>query len=148
MAQAAFLSKSSFLSGAYFEVYLMGAGVVLAGNFVSVSGLDMEFEYEVYCEGGSSYPRYFFKNAKHQKLILEQGTMTYVDEAAILVNMVNTGISVPLAGTIMLKDSFGDTKRVWNVAGAHLVRYVGPRLDSNQPSVAVSRIELMYNGCS
>ena len=62
--------------------------------------------------------------------------------------MVNLGMSVPLAGTVMLRDSFGSVMRVWNIAGAHLVRYVGPRLDSNQPSLAVSRIELMYNGCS
>ncbi len=142
------MNSMAFLSGAYFEVDLLGAGVFLRGNFLSVSGLDMEFEYEVYCEGGSSYPRYFFKNAKPQRLILEQGTMTSVDSAAILVNMVNQGMSIPLAGIVMLKDSFGDVKRVWNVAGAHLVRYVGPHLDSNQPSLAVSRIELMYNGCS
>lgn len=138
----------SFLSGAYFEVYLVGPGAVLAGNFLSVSGLDMEFEYEVYCEGGSSYPRYFFKAAKPQTIVLEQGTMTTVDSASLLVNLVNIGMSIPLAGTIMLRDSYGEVKRVWNIAGAHLVRYVGPRLDSNQPSLAVSRIELIYNGCS
>ena len=51
----------SFISGAYFEVALFGAGVGLMGNFLSVTGLDMEFEYEVYCEGGSRYPRYFYK---------------------------------------------------------------------------------------
>jgi phage tail-like protein len=138
----------SFISGAYFEVYLAGPGALLMGNFLSVSGLDMEFEYEVYCEGGSSYPRFFYKQAKPQTLVLEQGTVTATmgDGASILANLVNLGGSIPLAGTIMLKDSFGDTKRVWNVVGAHLVRYVGPKLDSNQPNLAVSRIELMHNG--
>ncbi|MCC8157038.1 MAG: phage tail protein [Oscillospiraceae bacterium] len=138
----------SLLSGAYFDVYLFGNGISLGGNFLSVSGLDMEFDYEVYCEGGSSYPRYFFKNAKPQTLVLEQGTVTSVDSVAILINMVNLGISVPLAGTIMLRDSFGNVKRVWTVAGAHMVKYVGPSLNSNQPNLAVSRIELMHNGCS
>ncbi len=138
----------SFISGAYFEVYLAGPGALLMGNFLSVSGLDMEFEYEVYCEGGSSYPRFFYKQAKPQTLVLEQGTVTATmgDGASVLANLVNLGGSIPLAGTIMLKDSFGDTKRVWNVVGAHLVRYVGPKLDSNQPNLAVSRIELMHNG--
>ncbi|MGI6192778.1 MAG: phage tail protein [Christensenellales bacterium] len=138
----------SLLSGAYFDVYLAGVGALLMGNFVSVSGLDMEFEYETYCEGGSSYPRFFFKQAKPQMLVLEQGTVTSVDSVSLLVNMVNLGMSIPLAGTVILRDSFGAIMRVWNIAGAHLVRYVGPRLDSNQPSLAVSRIELMYNGCS
>lgn len=138
----------SFLTGAYFEVYLVGTGAVLAGNFLSVSGLGMEFEYDVYCEGGSSYPRYFFKAAKPQTLVLEQGTITLVDSASILLDLVNAGASIPLMGTIILKDSYGEAKRTWNIAGAHLVRYVGPTLNSNQPSLAVNRIELMYNGCS
>ena len=44
------------ISGAYFDVLLIGTGAVLAGGFSSVSGLDMEVDYEVYTEGGSSYP--------------------------------------------------------------------------------------------
>jgi phage tail-like protein len=136
------------LSGTYFDVYLVGVGALLMGNFVSVTGLDMEFEYETFCEGGSSYPRFFFKQAKPQMLVLEQGTVTSIDSVSLLVNMVNLGMSVPLAGTVILRNSFGEIKRLWNIAGAHLVRYVGPRLDSNEPSLAVSRIELMYNGCS
>lgn len=139
----------SFLSGSYFDVYLVSiTGVVIMGNFLSVTGLDMEFEYEVYAEGGSSYPRYFFKNPKPQTLVLEQGTVTsLLDPASVLTAEVNSGMSAPMEGTIILKDSFGETKRVWNVIGAHLVRYVGPKLDSNQPNLAVSRIELMHNGC-
>ena len=139
----------SFLSGGYFDVYLVSVtGVVIMGNFLSVTGLDMEFEYEVFAEGGSTYPRYFFKNTKPQTLVLEQGTVTAVlDAASVLTAEVNSGMSAPLAGTIILKDSFGETKHVWNIAGAHLVRYVGPKLDSNQPNLAVSRIELMHNGC-
>ena len=50
------------LSGSYFEVMLVGTGAVLAGGFASVSGLDMEVDYEVYTEGGSSYPRFYFNN--------------------------------------------------------------------------------------
>ncbi|MCD8145864.1 MAG: phage tail protein [Clostridiales bacterium] len=138
----------SLLSGAYFEVDLSGSGVSLGGSFLSVSGLDMEFEYEVYCEGGSSYPRYFFKNAKPQTLVLEQGTVTDADSVSELIYMVNLGISVPLEGTILLRDSFGNTMRVWHICDAHLVKYAGPSLNSNQPELAVSRIELMYNGSS
>ncbi len=135
------------ISGAYFDVLLIGTGVVLAGGFSSVSGLDMEVDYEVYTEGGSSYPRFFFKNVKPQQLVLEQGVVTTVDSVSILMAMVNQGMSVPLAGTIILKDSFGVPQRQWSVVGAHLQKYVGPQLNSNQASVAVSRIELIHNGC-
>ena len=134
------------LSGSYFDVMLVGAGAVLAGGFLSVSGLDMEMDYEVYNEGGSLYPRYFFKQAKPQVLVLEQGVVTSFDSVSTLMTMVNQGMSVPLAGTIMLKDSFGEIQRVWNVVGAHLRKVSGPQLNSNQPGLAVTRIELMHNG--
>lgn len=53
----------SYLSGAYFEVFLAGPGAVLTGRFTSVSGLGMELEYEVYNEGGLNYPRYFSRRS-------------------------------------------------------------------------------------
>ena len=135
------------ISGAYFDVLLIGPGAVLAGGFSSVSGLGMEVDYEVYAEGGSSYPRFFFKNVKPQLLVLEQGVVTTVDSVSLLMGMVNMGMSIPLAGAIILRDSFGTPQREWTVVGAHLQKYVGPQLNSNQASVAVSRIELIHNGC-
>lgn len=135
------------LSGSYFDVLLIGTGAVLAGGFASVSGLDMEADYEIYTEGGSNYPRYFFKNVKPQHLALEQGVVTTVDSVSLLMGMVNQGMSIPLAGTIILRDSFGTPQREWTIVGAHLQKYVGPQLNSNQASVAVSRIELIHNGC-
>ena len=136
-----------WISGAYFDVYLLGTGVVLAGGFSSVTGLDMEVDYQVYTEGGSNYPRYYFNNVKPQRLVLEQGIVTDVDMVSMLMGMVNQGMSIPLAGTIILRDSFGEAQREWSVVGAHLQKYVGPQLNSNQASVAVSRIELIHNGC-
>ena len=135
------------LSGAYFDVLLVGVGALLAGGFSSVSGLGMEADYEVYTEGGSNYPRFFFKNTKPQRLVLEQGVITTVDSVSLLMGMVNQGMSSPLAGGIVLMDSFGVPQREWTVVGAHLVKYEGPRLNSNQASVAVNRIELIHNGC-
>ena len=146
------MEKSPFISGAYFEVKLSGeddggGAIELNGRFTAVSGLDMEVEYEVYNEGGSNYPRFFFKNTKPQVLVLEQGVVTTVDSVSLLMAMVNQGMSIPLAGTIILRDSFGEAQREWSVVGAHLQKYVGPQLNSNQASVAVSRIELIHNGC-
>ena len=135
------------ISGAYFDVFLVGVGAVLSGGFLSVSGLDMEADYEVYTEGGSSYPRFFFKNVIPQHLVLEKGVITSVDSMSLLMGMVNQGMSIPLAGTIILRDSFGTPKREWTIVGAHLQKYVGPQLNSNQASQAVSRVELIYNGC-
>ena len=108
------------ISGSYFEVALVGVGAVLAGGFTSVSGLGMEADYEVYAEGGSSYPRFFFKNVKPQHLVLEQGVITTVDSVSMLMAMVNLGMSIPLAGTIILKDSFGTPQRTWTIVGAYL----------------------------
>lgn len=137
-----------YLSGAYFEVALVGTGVALAGKFTSVSGLGMEVEYEIFNEGGANYPRFFFKQTKSQVLVLEQGVVTSVDEISLLMDMCNLGMSIPLAGTVILKDSFGDPQRTWTIVGAYIQKYVGPTLNSNQAALAVNRIELIYNGCS
>ena len=137
-----------FASGAYFDVVLGGDPLGMSGRFTSVSGLGMQFEYETVQEGGSMYPRYFFKNAVPQTLVLEQGTVTSVDTFSLWVAMVNSGISVPLGGIITLNNHRGVPMRTWTIVGAHIVRYVGPSLDSNQVQLAVNRIELLYGGCT
>lgn len=138
---------AEYLSGAYFEVQLSGSGAELSGRFTAVSGLGMELEYDTYNEGGLNYPRFFFKEVKPQVLVLQQGVVTDADSVSALMGMCNMGMNVPLAGTVTLKDSFGASQRVWSISGAHLLKYLGPELDANQAAVAVSRIELLYNGC-
>ena len=137
----------ALLSGAFFDVALMGPGAVIMGSFTSVSGLTMEADFEVFQEGGSLYPRFFFNQVKPQVLVLEQGVVTSFDSVSLLMGMVNMGMSIPMSGTVMLKDRFGSIQRMWTIVGAHLQRYIGPDLNSNQPSLAVTRMELLYNGC-
>lgn len=137
-----------YVTGSYFDVLLGGNPFGMSGQFSRVSGLGMQFEYETYTEGGSSYPRFFFKNAVTQTLVLEQGTVTTLDTFSTLVDLVNLGMSVPLAGIIILRDYTGAPKRSWIIAGAHITKYEGPALDGNQSEIAVTRIELTYNGCS
>ena len=138
---------ADFVPTPYFEVVFGGIGPGMSGQFTSVSGLTMEYEYETYLEGGSNYPRQFFKNAVPQKLILEQGTVTTVDSFAEWMHMVNLGITAVLNGVVLLKDHTGAVKRQWTVMGAFLVKYVGPELNSLKSELAVSRIELLHNGC-
>ena len=142
------MAADPYLSGAFFEVTLEGSGARLDGRFTSVSGLGMELEYEIYNEGGLNYPRFFFKRTKPQVLVLEKGVVTSADSVAQLMDKCNSGVAVPLSGTVTLKDSFGKPQRSWNIVGAYLQKYVGPVLNSNQPALAVSRIELIHNGCS
>ena len=126
---------------------LAGPGAAIAGRFTAVSGLNMEVEYEVYNEGGLNYPRFFFKENKPQVLVLEQGVVTTVDSVSALMAMCAVGMSIPLAGEVILMDSYGTPQRNWTIVGAYLQKYIGPDLNSNQPALAVSRIELIYNGC-
>lgn len=136
-----------YLSGSYFEVALAGPGAAIAGRFTAVSGLNMEVEYEVFNEGGLNYPRFFLKENKPQVLVLEQGVVTTVDSVSALMAMCAVGMSIPLAGEVILMDSYGTPQRNWTIVGAYLQKYIGPDLNSNQPALAVSRIELIYNGC-
>ena len=107
----------------------------------------MEVEYEIFNEGGLNYPRFFSSRTKPQVLVLEQGTVTSVDSVSLLMNMCNTGMSIPLAGTVILKRQLRYAPSTRSIVGAYLQKYVGPSLDSNRAALAVSRIELIYNGC-
>ena len=80
-------------------------------------------------------------------LVLQQGVVTTVDAVSALMAMSAVGMSIPLAGTVILMDSYGVPQRNWTIVGAYLQKYIGPELNSNQPALAVSRIELISNGC-
>ena len=145
---------SEYLSGSYFDVSLSGAvgavasllGAGLSGRFLSVSGLNMEIEYETFREGGSNYTRFFMKETKPQVLVLEQGVLTDASKIVLLMQSGISGMSIPLTGIVTLKDTFGTSQRSWMIQDAYLQKYIGPELNSNQPTVAVQRIELLYNG--
>jgi phage tail-like protein len=137
----------AFAPSSFFEVYFSGAGIGMAGEFTSVSGLGMEFEYETYNEGGRNYPRSFFKGVVPQTLVLEQGTVTTVDAFSLWMTEINAGIMRPLDGIVLLKDHNGDIMREWTIIDAMLTKYIGPSLDSARAELAVNRIEFRYNGC-
>ena len=138
---------SKYVSGAYFEVNIGGISG-LSGKFTSVKGLGMALEYETYFEGGCMSPHFLVGNAIPQQLILEQGTVTEKDEFSKWIKEVNSGISLPTSGDITLKDAAGNEMRSWHINDAVLVSYTGPELDSNEPQLAVSRVVLMYGGCT
>lgn len=136
-----------FYPNSYFDVEFAGVIGLLSGRFTSVSGLGMEMDYEIYNEGGSNYPRFFLKEAKPQTLVMERGVITDIDSVSILMGLVNSGVCAPMGGIVTMKDNLGTPLRVWTVVGAHLKRYIGPDFNSNQPALAVSRLEFIYNGC-
>ncbi|MDR0858129.1 MAG: phage tail protein [Oscillospiraceae bacterium] len=135
-------------STSFFEAYFDGIGIGMSGEFTSISGLNIEFEWETYSEGGTNYPRRFFKGIVPQTLVLEQGTVTNIDEFSNWLVTINNGITKTLDGTIMLRNSYGDVLRQWTVVGALPTKYIGPTLNSlSQAQLAVTRIELLHNGC-
>jgi len=137
-----------YVSSSYFEVMFAAPPIVgLSGRFTNVSGLGMEFEYDTYTEGGTNFPRYFFKNSVPQTLTLHQGTVTMVDLFSNWIASVNVGMGISLNGVIVLKDHTGMSKRSWIVMEAFPLKYIGPTLDSMKSELAVSTIELRHNGC-
>ncbi|MCR4745456.1 MAG: phage tail protein [Lachnospiraceae bacterium] len=136
-----------YVSGAYFDVKIGGVSG-LSGKFTSVRGLGMAVGYQTYFEGGSMTPHFLVENAIPQQLVLEQGTVTEKDAFSSWIENVNGGVSNVVDGDITLKDAAGNSVRSWHINDAVLVSYTGPDLDSNSPQLAVSRIVLMYGGCS
>ena len=139
-----------YVSGSYFDVTIIGVpvGPVLgtSGRFTRVSGLGGEFQYDYYNEGGSNYNRAFFKQVSPSTLVLEQGTVTDFDHISLAMNLINLGTEVTFTIIVLLRDHTGSTVREWTIMGAHLTKYEGPAMDSNQSQLAVSRIEFVYNG--
>ena len=94
------MAITDYVPNTYFDVALGVPAVGMSGQFTSVSGLSMEFEYETYSEGGCPYPHHFFKNIVPQTLVLEQGTVTTVDGLAAWIHMINQGMRMPVNGVI------------------------------------------------
>ena len=133
----------------YFKLTLSANGdKALTGSFEKVSGLGMQFEYESYLEGGANVPIQFIKNTVEQRLILEYGTLTDGDVLTEWMKHISSGITIKLTGSVSLCDNNGNAVRVWLINNAYPVRYIGPELDSNTTAPAVSRLELIYGGCS
>ena len=93
-------------------------------------------------------PNFLLDKGVPQRLVLEQGTVTDTDSFAMWMKLVNSGMSISMDGEITLKDAAGRKVRSWSINSAVLVSYSGPVLNSNSPSLAVSRIEFMYGGCT
>jgi len=145
--------RERFATGSYFRVVIGCAPVVLpiwnwpSGRFTRVSGIGAEFDYETYNEGGTNYPRLFFKSIKTQTLVLEQGTVSVgCDAFCLWMNLINLGQELTFEIFIELMSNTGKALRSWTIAGAHLLKYEGPTLDANRSELAVSRIEFLYNG--
>lgn len=140
---------SDMVTNSYFDVIFTGGIPLLGlkGHFTSVSGLNIGFDYETYNEGGSNYPRQFFKNVVPQTLVLEHGTVTSIDRLSAWIAAINSGSITTLNGLVTLTDRNGGSLRVWSVIGAFPVLYSGPTLNGMRPEVAVTKIELRHNGC-
>ncbi|MDR0936809.1 MAG: phage tail protein [Oscillospiraceae bacterium] len=136
-----------FIPASFFTVHFEGIGAGVSGEFTSVSGLDVEFEWETYSEGGTNYPRRFFKGVVPQTLVLEQGTLSGADAFAEWIMSVNLGITKRLNGTIELRAPSGEVKREWLVTDALPVKYIGPPLNAMKSELAVTRLEFIHNGC-
>jgi phage tail-like protein len=136
-----------FVPSSFFSVYFDGLGIGMSGEFTSVSGLGVEFEWETYQEGGSSYPRRFLKGVVPQTLVLEQGTVTTFDNFSTWMLEINQGITRSLDGIVIMRDHAGAVVRNWTIIEAMPTKYVGPALTSLQSTLAVTRVEFLYNGC-
>lgn len=130
----------------YFDVNLGLDLLGLNGSFTQVSGLGREVDYETYIEGGTEEPHYFYRQVAPQTLVLERGLVTGVDQFALWLQALQFGSMIRLAGTISLMSPQGETVKTWIITDAYPMKYVGPTLIAGKSTVAVSRIELAYNG--
>ena len=120
----------------------------ISGDFLQVTGLNMEFNFETYTQGGSTETQYLYSGISPQTLVLERGVIDsqFTDVLVYALVATRLGCTVKMGGEIIMRNPNGEKLRSWSVAGARPVKYIGPSLDSNKSFIAVERIEFVYNG--
>lgn len=111
-----------------------------------VSGLQVETETEPYEEGGvNDYVHQLPKRTKYQHIILKRG-ITDVDDMWKWYQEVVSGKFKRKNGSIILMDSSGAEKWLWNFSDAYPVKWTGPDFKADTTTIAFETIELAHNG--
>ncbi len=111
-----------------------------------ISGLQIETETEPYEEGGvNDYVHQLPKRTKYQHIILKRG-ITDLDDMWKWYQEVISGKFKRKSGSIILMESSGDEKWLWNFIDAYPVKWTGPDLKADSNTVAFETIELVHHG--
>ncbi|HYN44627.1 MAG TPA: phage tail protein [Candidatus Limnocylindrales bacterium] len=121
------------------------AGITIA-QVSEITGLQAETETEPYEEGGvNDFVHQLPKRTKYQHITLKRG-ITDLDEMWKWYQEVVEGSFKRKNGSIILMDSAGNDKWLWNFTSAYPVKWTGPDLKADSNTVAFETIVLAHNG--
>ena len=128
-------------TGGNFTVYI--APIELVGNFASVSGLNVELEYDEYTEGGTFHPVYLAKGLKYERIVLRRGTASF-EPLALWFEAIRTGSTLRFPMVITMMNNSGIPVKIWTVLDTMPVRVDYGELDAMSGQVAMTTIELAH----
>jgi phage tail-like protein len=121
---------------------------ILAGGFSECTGLQVETEFVDFREGGQNdFVHRFAGPTKYPSLLLKHG-LTQIDGIWNWHQDVTQGKINRKNGTIYLLDKQRIPVMYWNFKGALPVKWSGPDLRADSPTVAIESVELTHQGLS
>lgn len=128
-------------TGSNFTVHI--APIELIGNFASVSGLNVEMDYEVYTEGGTFHPVYLTKGLKYDHIVLKRGTAP-VEPLVMWFETVRTGMILRFPMVITMLNNSRIPVKMWLVLDTMPIRVEYGDLDAMSGQVALTTVELVH----
>ena len=127
--------------------FLVEIDGLIVGGFSEVGGLEAEVEIFEVREGGlNGYAHQLAGPARYpSRLVLRRGV---VDDPVLWDWYEETarGRIRRRSGAVVLRDAEGGEARRWSFFDALPARWVGPRLNAAQASVAIEALELVHHG--
>lgn len=128
-------------TGSNFTVHI--APIELIGNFASVSGLNVELEYDLYTEGGTFHPVYLTKGIKYDHIVLRRGTAP-LEPLVLWFETIRTGIITKYPMIITMMNNAGIPVKIWTVLDTMPIKVDYGELDAMSGQVALTSVELVH----
>lgn len=131
--------------GFYFKVEFSVSQKTNDARFQSVSGLSVEYEYEMFREGGEN--RFEHKlpvRTRYADIMLKRGMLTDSSVTDWLLKAFRDREFEPTDLSIILMNEKGEPLRTWKVAHAIPKNWAVSDLNANDNAIMIETLELTY----
>jgi phage tail-like protein len=131
--------------GFYFKVEFSVSQKTNDARFQSVSGLSVEYEYEMFREGGEN--RFEHKlpvRTRYADIMLKRGMLTDSSVTDWLLKAFRDREFEPTDLSIILMNEKGEPLRTWKVAHAIPKSWAVSDLNANDNAIMIETLELTY----
>lgn len=132
--------------GFHFMVDFVGIGNNNDGRFQSVAGLNVEFDTEVYKEGGEN--RFEHKlplRSKYPDLSLKRGMLTDSMVIKWVLDALQNRTIKPVQLNVILLNGEHQPLRTWNIFNAWPKKWMVSDFNAEENSIVIETLDMSYN---